>query len=297
MAQLPNEIIIAIGRYLTRHSILNSVMVCRQWHQVLGPFLWSFIFKKAWHHPRFAIKFYSVSSDSSLAPYLRHVKLFEWHNNHSLISRRAISESQARDQIPTARLGLLISMMSNLDILLLRAESQGADSALFEAMRGLQHLRVLKINIHEGDEDLIPIESMFPLFSRLDELCLEGSWYRRENDPVLDLNATEKWRMKRLTVSPQDAQLARHCPDLEHLRLLPRVLSMKRKMGALSNLMMWELLAPGGLKGLIVHARLMKRCFAFKVHDTDGVHSERPHKVLSPEKKTWWSSGDIVALL
>lgn len=297
MAQLPNEIIIAIGQHLSRLSILNSVMVCRQWHQVLGPFVWSFIFKKVWHHPRFPIKCYSASSDSSLAPCFCHVKLLEWHNNRSLISIRAISKIEARDQIPTARLGLLLSMMSNLAILVLRVESQGADPALFEAIRGLQHLRILKINIHEGDEALIPIETMFPLFSRLDELRLEGSWYRHEKNPVFHPYGTEKWRMKRLTVSPQDSHLARHCPDLEHLRLLPRVHSMKGKMRALWDILMCELLVPGGLKGLIVHARLRKRCFSFKIHDADGVDTESPHRMLSPMEKTWWSSRDIIDLL
>lgn len=297
MAQLPNEIIVAIGHHLTRLSILKSVTVCRQWHQVLGPFLWSFIFKKAWHHPRFPIKCYSASSDSSLTPYFRHVRLLEWHNNHSLILKRVISQTKARDQIPTTRLGILLSMMPNLTILLLRVESQGVDPALFGAMRGLQHLRVLKINVDEGDEALIPIETMFPLFSRLEELHLEGSWYQREKNPILQWYATEKWRMKRLTVTPQDSQLARHCLDLEHLRLLPRVQSMKGKMAALWDMLVNDMLAPGGLKGLIVHAHFQKRCFSFKIHDADGVDPEHPHRVLSSEEKTWWSSRDIVSLL
>ncbi|KAF9079976.1 hypothetical protein BGX23_002878 [Mortierella sp. AD031] len=295
MLHLPNEIVFAIGQCLDASSLFNSRLVCSQWSVALGPLLWFRISKKAWHHPRFPIKHDSAIYDASLNHCLSHVKFFEWHNNLSLTSKKVLTKTQP--QIPTTRLAILLSMAPNLTVLSLRMESHGPDSSLFEAVRGLQHLKILKIDMPERD-DLVPIETMFPLFARLDELRLEGYWYQREVDPQLPLLADEPlWRIKRLTIDLLDMPLLRRCPDLEHLRLLPPTLSLKGKMRAVWDTLALLLLESTSLKGLIFYSLSKKRCYCFKVQDPRRVNTLKPHRMLDTKGRRYWSTEEVVALL
>ncbi|KAF8938126.1 hypothetical protein BGZ47_008725 [Haplosporangium gracile] len=300
MIPIPNEVVFAIGQHLSRRSVLHSIMVCRQWSKALQPLLLSFIFKTAWHHPSFPIKYNLIAGngDSSLALDLRHVKLLEWHNNFSLTSQKVLATTGP--QIPTARLGALMTMMPNLTILILRMETHGPDPALFERMCCLQNLKILNINMSAG-QVAFPIEGMFPLFSRLTELCLKGSWYQYENEPPRCLLGEEApWRMKRLTINLRDSSLIRRCPDLEQLRLLPQSASMSGRMRGLWSLLTELLSAPTSLKGLMLYSNSQGKWLSFIVRDPTGGKPGRPHRMLNTvavNQKKWWSTEDVVAFL
>ncbi|KAF9081400.1 hypothetical protein BGX23_000919 [Mortierella sp. AD031] len=64
---------------------------------------------------------------------------------------------------------------------------------------------------------LVPIESMFPLFERLDELSLYCHWFCSTDEK---LHPTKpQWRLKRFTVNCIDVRLLRYCPGLDYFRL------------------------------------------------------------------------------
>ncbi|KAF9900735.1 hypothetical protein EC991_006927 [Linnemannia zychae] len=195
-AQLPTEIIFAIGEYLTRPSVLSSIMVCRHWSEVLLPFVWSSIFKTTWHHRAFPIRFHTKIDDPRFDLCYHRVKLLEWYNNTALMSIKAVASPGT--QMSTTKLASLITKMPNLNILSLHMESHGPEPSLFEAIRPLQNLKTLKINMPES-YGTIPIETMFPLFARLDELHVEGSWYQPESDYFSNYKV-ESWKVKRLTI-------------------------------------------------------------------------------------------------
>ncbi|KAG0291605.1 hypothetical protein BGZ96_005035 [Linnemannia gamsii] len=300
MPSLPNEVVFAIGEHLTKRSAFDAILVCRQWSEVLRSFLLSSIRKTAWHHSDFPIKYHCATdiNDPVLAFQLHHVKLLEWHNNISLTSRKVLSSTGC--QIPTARLGTLLTMMPNLTVLLLRMEMHGPDPVFFEAISGLQTLKTLKANMPAG-EVAIPIERMFPLFSRLDELHLEGTWYQHKTNTLPRLPGEgEKtpWRIKRLKIDLWDISLVRHCPDLEHLRLLPRTKSYAGRMRQAWDLLTELMSAPTNLRGLMLHSFKHQKCLSFKV--CHGGKSGRPHMMLNTtavNQKKWWSTEDVIAFL
>jgi hypothetical protein len=299
MSSLPNEVVFAIGEHLTRLSVLEAILVCRQWSEVLRPFLLSLIRKTAWHHPNFPIKHHwAVNIDNSaLASHLHHVKSLEWHNNFSLTSQKVLASTGP--QIPAERFGTLLTMMPNLAILVLRMETHGPDLVFLEVIGSLQTLKKLKVDMPAG-KVAIPIESMFPLFSRLEELHLEGTWYQRKptTTPLVLAESEMSWRIKRLTIDLLDLSLIRNCPDLEHLRLLPRTESMAGRMRGVWNLLTELMLEPTSLKGLMLYSSKQHKCLAFKV--CSGNKPGRPHMMLNitaVNQKKWWSTEEVVTFL
>ncbi|KAG0270941.1 hypothetical protein BGZ95_001342, partial [Linnemannia exigua] len=234
--------------------------------------------------------------DLSLGPICSHVKLLEWHNNPSLISKKVLTSP--RLQISTEKLGSLLKRMPCLNILLLQMESDGPEPSLFASMCTLKNLKILKINMPKK-YDAVPIETMFSLLSRLDELRLEESWYQHETD-VLSMLEEAPWKMKRLTIDLRDMSLVRHCPHLEHLRIFPRTEPMAGRMRAVWNTLTVLLTRPTSLKGLMFYSSSQHKCLSFQVQNLSGGKSGRPHKMLnvnSANKKKWFSTEDIVALL
>lgn len=62
---------------------------------------------------------------------------------------------------------------------------------------------------------------MSPLFSRLNELYLAGSWYNHEKstEPLPPSEKTTPWRLKSLSCTRLDLALTRYCPDLTYFEM------------------------------------------------------------------------------
>ncbi|KAG0217935.1 hypothetical protein BGX33_009097 [Mortierella sp. NVP41] len=120
-------------------------------------------------------------------------------------------------QMSASRLAWLVQRTPNLAILSLKRQDCGFAPVIYQALANLPNLRVLHINIPSNmSTPAIPIEHMFPLFSRLDELHLAGSWYRHEKtiEPLSSSQKKAPWRLKSLRCVCQDWALTRFCPNL-----------------------------------------------------------------------------------
>ncbi|KAG0265494.1 hypothetical protein BGZ95_003301, partial [Linnemannia exigua] len=83
-------------------------------------------------------------------------------------------------------------------------------------------LRRLSIHI-PSLETRIPIEDMFPLFSRLEELDFAGSWHKHEimdEQTSSNNNMSTPWRLKKLKCNRPDQTLTRFCLNLTHFEML-----------------------------------------------------------------------------
>ncbi|KAF9147013.1 hypothetical protein BG015_011408 [Linnemannia schmuckeri] len=294
---LPTEIVLTIARNLDRPSIFAALKVCRQWSVILGPFIWTSIRKMDWHHPSFPIEKCSISLDPTFNLCMNQLISLEWHNNASLIRTKATL--YPRLQIRPSRLAYFLSMASKLTSLTLRMELHGPDPCLFDAIRGLSNLKTLDIDLPPTMNVLpIPIESMFPLFSRLEELHLQGSFYCCERDRRTPLPDEASWAIKSLTIDPIDTSLTRHCPRLTRLELLQPMFSMKRKKRLMQLQVTRLIQAPSSLKVLkLFSLTSYGMTYEFRVHHSGGKPSE-PHLLPGqPRAIRWWSTQDVVALL
>ncbi|KAK3845785.1 MAG: hypothetical protein J3R72DRAFT_487484 [Linnemannia gamsii] len=101
--------------------------------------------------------------------------------------------------------------MPNLVVLDLRVNSFGLDATLFDALYSLTRLKKLSIDRPLFYE--LPIEYMFPLFERLDELEVEGFWSTRLAGPPPPSEA--RWALTRLRItSRENLSLLWFCPNL-----------------------------------------------------------------------------------
>ncbi|KAG0381244.1 hypothetical protein BGX24_000015 [Mortierella sp. AD032] len=101
--------------------------------------------------------------------------------------------------------------MPNLVVLDLRVNSFGLDATLFDALYSMTRLKKLSIDRPLFYE--LPIEYMFPLFERLDELEVEGFWSTRLAGPPLPSEA--RWALTRLRItSGENLSLLWFCPNL-----------------------------------------------------------------------------------
>ncbi|KAF9105928.1 hypothetical protein BGX29_011044 [Mortierella sp. GBA35] len=300
--RIPAEIVLAFAQYLDKPSLFKALKVCRRWSEILGHLAWSSISKVTWHYPYFPIQQQGENSyfdDSNLAPFLYCVKSLEWHSNQSLIPTEVVSEPQT--QIPTTRLAHILGMTLNLTTLSLRMVDDNPDPSLFQSMCDLKHLKRLDISLPARPFQ-VPIETMFPLFVRLNELNIDGPWYvsNENNTNAVALShpqPKERWSIRQLTIDSYNAALIQHCPDLEELRLFhPRFCTIAQEHAS-SEAISRKLQEPtASLKTVEIYSALRAASYSFKVHDPSAVDPFTPYLLLCREPQEWWSTRSVAAL-
>ncbi|OAQ36771.1 hypothetical protein K457DRAFT_120090 [Linnemannia elongata AG-77] len=249
---LPTEIILAIVQRLDKPTTLASLRVCREWSIAIAPFVWTTITKSDWHHPNFPIKrSTSNREDQALHPCFQHLQSFEWHSNMYLV--RSKGSPNLRRQILPSQIISFLTMAPNLTSLTLCTDLSDFPPSTIGTIRSLKSLNRLDLSLYSGYK-WIDIETIFPLLARLEELCLKGTFYYHEKNTRDPLPGGEFWKIKSLTVEPMDVHLARHCPELPHLDILPSSVSMKGRKGALWRRVSDMLQAPTSLVCLKLHS-------------------------------------------
>ncbi|KAK3808054.1 MAG: hypothetical protein JOS17DRAFT_766353 [Linnemannia elongata] len=214
--RIPTELLLALAQFLNGLSLVNCIQVCRQWHHILQPLVWSIISEHHWHSKSFPIRpDVNLSRDITLLPHLSLVRQISWAEN-TIATKKKDSNFVVGRQLSAARLAWLLQRTPNLADLSLRRYRDGFAPVLYRALADMPNLRRLHIHVvlHRTQ---IPIEDMFSLFSRLEELHLDGSWYIHEKstEPLPpNEKATTLWRLKSLRCTRLDLALTRYCPDL-----------------------------------------------------------------------------------
>ncbi|KAF9087193.1 hypothetical protein BGX29_000960 [Mortierella sp. GBA35] len=94
---------------------------------------------------------------------------------------------------------------------------------------------------------------MLPLFAWLVELNLGGMWYHEESDKKRLFPAESLWPIKNLTLDVREMALIRHCPSVEHLRVIHRRFAMTGRMHTIRNILILRLQALGNIKTIEVY--------------------------------------------
>ncbi|KAF9152233.1 hypothetical protein BG015_005572 [Linnemannia schmuckeri] len=214
--RIPTELLLAIGQFLDGTSLVDSLQVCRQWYHTLQPLVWFTISEYQWHLKSFPIQpDINPSRDLALFSHLPLVRQIAWAENNIISSKKG-SKIVLNRQFSVARLVWLLQRTPNLAILSLRRYCDGFSPVFYQTLTDLLNLRRLHIQV-AFPKTRIPIENMFSLFSRLDELHLAGSWYTHEKSTE-PLSPSEKtvtpWRLKSLKCTRLDLALTQYCPNL-----------------------------------------------------------------------------------
>ncbi|KAG0199344.1 hypothetical protein BGX28_007368 [Mortierella sp. GBA30] len=223
MDRMPIEIILTFGRRLDGPSLVSSLLVCRQWYDVLRPLVWFSITKLQWHHVAFPLVIkWTIEHNIPLQENLHLVRHLEWVPTYQLTGLR----KSFRKQLSQDTLASLFRYTTLLDTLELKIPR----SLFYPSLRTLSELRSLRrLDIEVLDPPFIggmgsPVNlvQMFPVFSQLEDLNLNGDWYswtppQDHEGPLRPIETS--WRMKRLSVDLKYLALSRFCPELRELSL------------------------------------------------------------------------------
>ncbi|KAF9124043.1 hypothetical protein BGW39_008504 [Mortierella sp. 14UC] len=199
--------------------------VCRRWYHALLPLVWSTVSVYQWHHPSFPIRpLVTPSKDPALLPYLSLIRHIFWADNILVSSTTPATKplKTIARQMSASRFAWLLHNSPNLATLSLRRYCSGFDPVFYHAVAAMPNLKSLCIHA-PSHKTRIPIEDMFPLFARLEELHIAGFWYNQEGltgSRFLNSIKTTPWRLKKLKCNRPDWALALYCPDLTFFEIL-----------------------------------------------------------------------------
>ena len=226
---LPTELIVAIGHLLDGHSLITSLRVCHHWHNALIPVVWHSITQTQWQHPTFPIQQPHGNRQpqseqdpftGQLPPTLFHVRQLEWVCNASESGDRFSSSGNRHNPLTTATLARILDATPNLVSLSLQVWVLTPDLAFGHALQQLKRLRRLSYGVHAFST--FPIEELFPLFSRLDELVISSrAWVNTGAEELDDTGAPlspttttrDLWKLKKLDIVRGNLPVLRHCSD------------------------------------------------------------------------------------
>ncbi|KAG0217922.1 hypothetical protein BGX33_009083 [Mortierella sp. NVP41] len=227
---LPTELILAIGKVLDGPSLISSLQVCKQWHQVLFPLVWCSISKAQWNHPSFPIQQqrnkYFMDEDEvrppppTLPPSLKLVRSLEWHCNITIRARAASDPIDPFTALEQQRSGIFITRVLEAthyltSLSLVMGNSRSRAGRVFKVVRGLKHLRRLSIDLRTFPNSFqkVAVGTLYPMILQLEELSVRGDWchiFKMVAAPVVVLGGQESesapqeqepcWRMRKLSL-------------------------------------------------------------------------------------------------
>ncbi|KAF9147318.1 hypothetical protein BG015_011075 [Linnemannia schmuckeri] len=223
--QLPTELIVAFGHLLDGHSLTTSLRVCHHWHNALIPVVWHSITKTQWQHPTFPIqqppskRQPQLEQDpytGQLPPTLFHVRQLEWVCNTSESSDRFSYSGIRRNPLTTATLARILDATPNLVSLSLQVWVMAPDLAFGHALQQLKRLRRLSYDVLA--RATFPVEELFPVFSRLDELVVPSrAWVKTkteeldETESSLSSYSQDSWKLRKLDIARGNLPILQHC--------------------------------------------------------------------------------------
>jgi len=235
---LPAEVVLAFGEYLKGKALVVSLRVCQHWYQILRSFFWRLISKTNWHHERFPLYRFLLSSriEGSAHPLfleLQNVRYMEWYTNRALTEYGEDVDKkkfQQRKQLPMAVLSQVLRMVPNLTCLSLHNHEYVPLNVgpLFDAVKQLHSLRSLSIAIWSTPTSVVSLKNLYPVFGRLEHLLVRGTWCQADEDiekmhdkqypPSPDL---ESWpAMRTLRVRHELLPLVYRCKNLRELEIV-----------------------------------------------------------------------------
>ncbi|KAF9386164.1 hypothetical protein BGX21_000869 [Mortierella sp. AD011] len=232
---LPPEVILYFGQYLQGSSLVSSLQVCRHWNQILSPYVWKSISKKQWHHPYFPIDIfediYSDDDMNTVYPEIQLIQHLEWWSNLT-ISHKIDESFSLAEEFPLEEFCQLFKVASNLRSISLHhygLQEISIVKSLISSCLELRHLEKLDLTIWEHDSYGLLPEEIFPLFQKLKELKLYGTWVYFEDQDLSSLRRSPSPRffqqnnasmtVTSLTIHRYSTPLLRYCPNLRELNL------------------------------------------------------------------------------
>ncbi|KAF9557172.1 hypothetical protein EC968_007783 [Mortierella alpina] len=222
MDRVPIEIIQAFGQYLNGTSLLASIQVCRHWHHVLRPLLWTSISKWQFYHPQFPLHSQCTPEDIvALQRDLLQVRHIEWSYATAFYERGWRNYGKPTtplEKLSTDKLALIFTYARNLQTLTLDLLAM---DTYFSSLEALNPRSLRRLEIKASREETIILDKILPLLPRLDELRLTGnrsrwtsmSFQNRPSPPGTT------WKMTRLRIHCLDTTLLQYCPELRELEL------------------------------------------------------------------------------
>ncbi|KAG0337592.1 hypothetical protein BG000_005221 [Podila horticola] len=219
---LPTEVVQSVGRYLDRAELAVATKVCIHSRRWLQPLLWRHIKTRDWQRPGFPIT--ASIHDNSLNHLYSYIQSLEW-SSHELLMRGNITPIHP-ELAPQDLLVILDRCYVLRDLMLFETRPACLEDIFSHLVQNNTMLKGLSI-VEPGTalyQGRIQLESLFPWFSRLDKLALEGCWYYRE-DSVNGLDEDggmdeQRWQLHTLKVPVDEISLVQRCPYLLSLELL-----------------------------------------------------------------------------
>ncbi|KAF9312299.1 hypothetical protein BG003_006412 [Podila horticola] len=219
---LPTEVVQLVGRCLDRAELAVATKICIHSRRWLQPLLWRHIKSQDWQRPGFPIT--ACIHDNSLNHLYSYIQSLEW-SSHELLMRGNIAPIHP-ELAPQDLLVILDRCYVLRDLMLFETRPACLEdifSHLFQNNTMLKGLSIVEPGtaLYHGR---IQLESLFPWFSRLDKLALEGCWYYRE-DSVNGLDEDggmdeQRWQLHTLKVPVDEISLVQLYPYLLSLELL-----------------------------------------------------------------------------
>ncbi|KAK3819332.1 MAG: hypothetical protein JOS17DRAFT_805547 [Linnemannia elongata] len=182
-----------------------------------------------WQHPTFPIQQPHSERQSQseqdpftgqLPPTLFHVRQLEWVCNASESGDRFSSSGNRHNPLTTATLARILDATPNLASLSLQVWVSTPDLAFGHALLNLKRLRQLSYGVRTFPT--FPIEELFPVFSRLNELVVSSrAWVKSRAEELDDIEASlspnsttqDLWKLKKLDIARGNLPVLRHCSD------------------------------------------------------------------------------------
>ncbi|KAG0380917.1 hypothetical protein BGX24_002993 [Mortierella sp. AD032] len=284
MTTIPTEIVIAIGKMLEGSCLYAGLQVCQEWKGILHPIAWATLNDQQWTHDSFPVK----TTTKLLPPFSSEE---EELNAEKILSCLKLTRSFTwKDPAPQDRrvpfppIHKWMPCLRHFSLTVFHAVNMPTDDILKGILdpANMPDLRSVHLDL-PPQRATIPIEGLYPIFSKLEELAFHGLG----NEPsaiVIPLPIdgafppiafNQPWNLKQLTVDRAVVPFLSSCTALEHLSIIPPIDSITWGWQAIDvpsycAILLNQLEQLSGLKSITLGGNTRRSEWVFKVQGPMG---------------------------
>ncbi|KAF9136285.1 hypothetical protein BG015_003173 [Linnemannia schmuckeri] len=208
--QLPPEVLLLLGETLDRPELCKVMRVSKEWHNTMYMLLYDRIDQQQWKSDHFPLLLKENERKADVIALRRRVREVTWADfyNHRVDSRR---------------LAMLLRTFSNVRELTIitRAFPLSREFLGFlQDGQAMPNIKVMRLHLHRPfqGQDALSIRTAIGSVSRLDELSVDGPWFRDESNEELNSDPSV-WQLRRLQLPRWSPNILQRCPELRVLVL------------------------------------------------------------------------------
>lgn len=244
---LPPEVLYLIGEFLNGKALSESLLVCKLWNEVMDRLKWVYIGPSQWRccdfplrmSPYFMTKTLKVNNSIFKLPFLRseelekfslslqHTRYFEWSNDFDFIH---------------PDFSVVFGYTKNLKSLSLSlCDPKILTHEEYDAINRLKHVKRLFLHFYiSRKKELLPIERLFNVLSRSQELVIGGAWWCDLDQKCSTAEEHHlEWKCEKIMIPIVLLPLTSNCPLLKEV-IIVKGLTLINESVKLSHLLRAE---------------------------------------------------------